>query len=130
MVRKIFSFIFILSLLIVPLFCCCHTEAVAATLGVEHCHDDADSHSANHDASKSDHDCSCNCGHELNAALENSSTLQADFSFGHNYYPEITVLIPKSITLLKGSVHLAYLGPPLGEAYVVPLYIQQHTIRI
>ena len=129
MLRKIVFFIIIFSLLIVPLFCCCNQTAMAATVGVEHCHDDEDSPSAaHHDESGSGHDHACNCGHALNAVLENPTPSQITFSFGHNLFSETTSVAPISVTLLKGF-YLAYLGPP-GRASAVPLYIQQHSLRL
>ena len=113
-----------------PLLCCCDQEAVAATFGVDHCHDEQDSHSTKHDGSNSDHDCSCNCGHELNAVLENSTTLQTPTLFKQHSFSKIVFIEPISVILLKGSINPAYLGPPLGKAYIVPLYIQQHNLRI
>ena len=131
MLRRIVSFIIFFPLLIVPLFCCCNQTAMAATVEVEHCHDDENpSSAAHHDESNSDHDHACNCGHASNAVLENPTPFQIIFSFGHNSFPETTFIEPLSIVLLKGSMHTAYLGPPLGKAYAVPLYIQQHSLRI
>ena len=130
MLRKIVSFVIILPLLIVPLLCCCNQTAMAATVEVEHCHDDEDSPSTTrHDESGSDHDDACNCGHALNAVLENLTTSQVTFLFGHNYFPEITSIEPISVVLLKGSIYPAYLGPP-GRSSEVPLYIHQHSLRI
>ena len=129
MLQKVISYLIILPLFIVPLFCCCHQEAMAATVGVEHCPDDEDASSATHHDPKSDHDHACNCGHELSATVENFTASHAVLSFVPNFPPETTFVRPVSVILLKGSTHLAYLGPP-GRVSEVPLYIQQHSLRI
>ena len=129
MLRKVVFSIIVLPLLIVPLFCCCNQEAMAATVGIEHCHDDEDSHSADHSDSKSDHDHACNCGHALSAALENLTTSHVTLSFVPNAFPEVTSVRPVSVVLLKGSIHVAYLGPP-SRAFDVPLYTLYHSLRI
>ena len=129
MFRKVVSCLVIFPLFIVPLFCSCVQRAEAGTVGVEHCHDDEGSHSAKHDDSKADHDHACNCDHALNAALENLTASQVSFSFAHNFFSKTIFLEPISVILLKGSTYLTYLGPP-GKASEVPLYIQQHSLRI
>ena len=129
MLRKVISYIIIFPLLIVPLFCCCNQEAMAATIGVQHCPDDEDSSSATHHDSKSDHDHACNCGHELSATLENFTASHAVVSFAPNFFPETTFVKFLSVVLLKGSTHLAYLGPP-GRSFEVPLYTLYHSLRI
>ncbi len=130
MIRRIVSFIVILPLLIVPLFCCCIQKAEAATVGMGHCHDDdGDAHSAKHDESKADHDHACNCGHTSSSVLENISTSQISFLFAHSSFPAITFIKPISIVLLKGSSYPTYLGPP-GSSSAVPLYTLYHSLRI
>ena len=129
MLRKIVSFIIVFPLLIVPLFCSCVQKVEAGTVGVEHCSHDEDSHSAKHDESQSEHGHSCNCDHALNVAIENLTTSQANFSFVPNFSPVSIFIEPVSVVLLKGSMHLAYLGPP-GKSSAVPFYIQYHSLRI
>ena len=130
MLKKIFISIIVLPLLIVPLFCACTQQASASIIGVEHCHDDEDSSSAtHHDESGPGHEHACNCGHALNAVFEKPTTSQAVLSFAPNSFPVPIFIEPASVVLLKGSMHLAYLGPP-GRAFEVPLYTQYHSLRI
>ena len=129
MLRKAISYLIILPLLFIPLFCCCHQEAIAATVGVEHCHDDEASSATHHD-SKSDHDHSCDCNHELSTTLENFVSSHAVVTFTPNFFPETTFVKSFSVILLIGSMRLAYLGPPLGSATAVPLYTLHHSLRI
>ena len=98
-------------------------------MGVENCSHDEDSSSAKHDESKSDHHHQCNCDHALSAALENLTTSQASLSFVPNLFPGSILTAPVSAVLLKGSIHVAYLGPP-GQAVDVPLYTLYHSLRI
>lgn len=130
MLRKIVSLIIIFSLLIVPLFCSCVERVEASTEGIGHCHDDdEDSPSAKHDDSKADHhDHSCDCGHASNAILENLTTFEVSFSFGHNFFSEI--VFADAISVPKTSIHFAYLGPPLGKSSTVPLYTKYHSLRV
>ena len=129
MLRKIVSFIIVLPLLIIPLFCCCNQEAEAAVVGGEYYHNNEDSHSAKHNDSKSDHDHNCNCGHALNAIFENLTTSKLSLLFAHNFFPETTFAQSLSVVLFKANIYFAYLGPP-GRPSEVPLYIQQHSLRI
>ena len=127
MLRKIVFFIIVLPLVVVPLFCSCGQKVEAATVGVEHCQDDGGgANSANHDASKADHHKHlCNCAQ---AVLANITTFRLSFSFVHNSFSE--TVFAEAIPALRTPVHFAYLGPPLGNSSEVPLYIQQHSLRI
>lgn len=128
--RKVVFSIIAIPLLIVPLFCSCVQKVEAATVGVEHCNDDdGDAHSVNHNDSKADHqDQNCDCGHASNAVLENATISQLSFSSVHNSFFETAFIEPKSAP--KHFIYFAYLGPPLGKSSKVPLYIQQHSLRI
>ncbi len=128
MFKKIIISIIFLPFLIVPLFCCCIRQAGAATVGEEHCQDEQGSHAAKHDQSKH-HSHSCDCAHSFNISLENVTTIQAGLTSGQNFFVPETTVQPFSFASLKGFMHLAYLGPP-GRASEVPLYIQQHSLRI
>ena len=128
MLRKAVSFLILFPLLIVPLFCSCVQKVEAASIVKDDCCD-GDSHSAKHDESKSGHAHSCDCGHAQNAVFENLTTSQIHFSSPYNFFSGVVSINPVSITLLKGSIHLAYLGPP-GIASEIPLYILQRSFRI
>ena len=125
MLRKILSFLIIFPLVIVPLFCSCVQNVEAATVGVDH--DDEGTASTKHDGSKPGHAHSCDCGHAQNAVLENITTSKISFSFVHNSFPGTTFIKP--ISVLRTPIHIAYLGPP-GRAFEIPLYTQQHSLRI
>ncbi|MBF0504741.1 MAG: hypothetical protein HQL14_06520 [Candidatus Omnitrophica bacterium] len=127
MISKIVAFSIVLPLLIVPFFCSCVQKVEAASVGVEHCpDDDGDAQSAKHDDSKADHHSHfCNCIHTLFA---NITTFRLNLSFVHNGFSEIKFEEP--VFALKTSINFAYLGPPLGILSEVPLYIQQHSLRI
>lgn len=61
MIKKFLTSVIILPLMIVPLFCCCVKQASAATVIEKSCHDDHDSHAANHDQSHSKDGHLCDC---------------------------------------------------------------------
>ena len=131
MLKKLIASILIIPFLIVPLICCC-SQAQAASLGVGHCDTDSDhSTSAHHEDSKAaDHShAPCDC-HSFSAVGESLTIFQVGFSLSKNFFPDTAFIEPISVTLLKGSMNLAYLGPPLGKASTVPLYIQYHSLRI
>ena len=127
MIKKIFTSIFILSFLVLPLFCCCAQQASAATVGINCCDDKQDAYSEKQDQSEH-HSHSCDCSHSLSVSFEKTSAFQIDLPSGQNLFAASTVQ-SFSVTALKNSMHLAYLGPP-GRAFEVPLYIQQHSLRI
>lgn len=129
MINKVITSIIILPLLIVPLFCCCIKEASAATVGEEHCHDVKDSHSTNHEQSNSENAHSCDCSQLLSTTGDHSATIQADFVSQQQFSIAPSLVEPFSIVSLKGSLCLAYLGPP-GRQSAVPFYTLYHSLRI
>ncbi len=131
MIKKIVSSIIILPLLIVPLFCCCFNQASAATVGEEHCQDSKDSHAVDHDKSKSTHSHSCDCSQILSTTGDNlNAAIHSDISFQHKLSFETTSIESFSFSSLKGSMRLAYSGPPIGASSAVPLYTLYHSLRI
>ncbi len=129
MFKKFIASILILPFLIVPLFCCCITQAQAAAPGVEHCNDDQDEHGATHEHGDHHSSHSCDC-HSYSTAAENAPTVHAALLSFPNFFPTIDVVTLKSATSSKGSLGFAYLGPPIGEASTVPLYTLYHSLRI
>lgn len=126
MFRKILSSVIILPLLVVPLFCCCIKQVHAS--GVEHCQDQ-DEHSGTSHHSDADHSTNnCDC-RSLSIAVENTATFQVALLAFHSFFATLDGEGP-SLTFTKGSLRLAYLGPPLGSQSAVPLYIQYHSLRI
>ena len=129
MFMKFIASILILRFLIVPLVCCCMKQAQAAISGVECCDDSKDEHGATHE--HADHHSSsnsCDC-HSFSTAAENASTVHVAVLSFFNSYLAIDVLALKSVTFLKGSMRMAYLGPPGGPS-TVPLYTLYHSLRI
>ncbi len=132
MLRKLFSFIIVLPLIAVPLFCSC-TSAFATIIGGEHFDDDNDSSKVvnrpqgPHDQGHHSHQCSCS--HSL---IPGEVPVLSHISFasaGH-FFLESNINALQSAIFPKGPIDYSYLGPPLGISTVVPLYIQQHSLRI
>lgn len=130
MIKKLIVSIIFLPLLFVPLFCCCVKGASAATVGEEHCQDDQDSHSANQDQSDSKHAHSCDCSQVLSTVGDQLIISHPDFSSQQNFSFQTTSIEPFSVISLKSSMRLAYLGPPIGNIFAVPLYTLYHSLRI
>ena len=129
MFKKFIASILVLPFLIVPLFCCCITQAQAAATGVEHCNVDQDEHGATNDHADHNSSHSCDC-HSFSTAAENSTVVHAALLSFPNFFPTIDVVAIKSASYLKSSMNLAYLGPPIGAASAVPFYTLYHSLRI
>ena len=129
MFRKIVTSIIVFPFLIVPLLCCCTQPAMASSVGVEHCQDSQDEHSAKHDQSEH-HSGSCDCAHTLNASIEKITAFQVVLPSSQSFSADTNLVKPFVVSSLKASIHLAYLGPPLGSATAVPLYTLHHSLRI
>ncbi len=129
MLKKCIASILILPFLVVPLFCCCVKTAEAGTTGVEHCNESQDEQETTHDHADHNSSHSCDC-HSYSTAAENAPTVHVALLSFSNFFPAIDVVSLKSVVYPKGSMRLAYLGPPIGNASAVPLYTLYHSLRI
>ena len=128
MFKRFIASILILPFLIVPLFCCCITQAQAGATGVEHCNDDQDKHGTTHEHGDQHSSHSCDC-QSYSTAAENAPTVHVALLSFPNSFPAIDVVSLKSVAYSKGFMRLAYLGPPIGIS-AVPLYTLYHSLRI
>lgn len=129
MIKKFLTSVIILPLMIVPLFCCCVKQASAATVIEKSCHDDHDSHAANHDQSHSKDGHLCDCAQLLSTTGDQSVVFNSNFLSKFQISFDSISAEPFSVVSLKGSMRMAYLGPP-GNSSAVPLYTLYHSLRI
>ena len=131
MIRKIVVSIVIFPLLILPLFCCCIKQAQAAVPQVAPCHNSqATDVVTKNDHSKAKHSHSCDCPQSLGSVADNVSTANVAFLSFQKFFPSLDFQETRITNLSRTSIHLAYLGPPIGVSAVVPLYIKYHSLRI
>jgi hypothetical protein len=129
MIKKLVVSLIVLPLLIVPLFCCCIKQASAATVGEDHCQNSQDEHGATsgHADHNSSHSCDC---HSFSTAAENPQTVSIAFLSVQKLFPSVDFTEFRQTIFTKGSMRLAYLGPPIGVLSEVPLYTLYHSLRI
>ncbi len=128
MLKKFISLFIVFPLFIVPLVCCCVKPAQAgATVG--HCDDSNEHGSTDHKehSGKTHSHASCDC-HSFSTAAENVSAIQI-ISSASDQFASLETTEPRFVAAFKGSLHLAYLGPP-GSVATVPLYTLYHSLRI